>query len=212
MKRKILYIPIILTISINSYAYKDFGVQGLMYDIIEENGNDLIEREIKDINYTSINNKLKLDYNKAFTSNVFYKESYTDKNTKIKDIVVAKTDVIGKDGNIIAKKGDYIESYIPKGTELNICFIDGGINTVLVDYIVKEFGRCLYMVNKKDSREFKQKYKYESYPIGGQNSIIAERFNIKTLPTKIKKVGKYIYKKTINMKKLRERLIFNDKN
>ncbi len=187
----------------NNLKYIDFGIHGILYDIQEVNGNDLIAKAIKDINITQVNNLLSRQVEAAFISNISLPDSSVKNELKKKDLVPARWDVIGLDGIIMAKKGDLILSEIPKGMSFSLCFINGDDPKEIVDYVVKEFGNCIYMVNNIDSRLFNDLYKYETYPISNQVKEYLARYGVTKFPTKITKKSSFLYTKTLNIVELK---------
>lgn len=187
----------------SNVKYIDFGIQGVLYDIQEVNGNDMFNEGIKDINITQVNSLLSRQVEAAFISNISLPDSSLKSEIKKKDLVPARWDVIGLDGTIMAKKGDLILSKIPKGMSFSLCFINGDNPKEIVDYVVKEFGNCIYMVNNIDSRLFNEIYSYETYPISNQVKEYLDRYKVTKFPTKITKKGSYLYTKTLNMIELK---------
>ena len=186
--------------------YKDFGIDGKLYNIVEENGNDMIDKGLKDINITQINNILKQEVEESFISHIRLPDSTQTLTVKQKDLVPARWDVIGLDGTIMAKKGDLILSKIPQGMSFSLCFINGDDPKEILDYVVNEFGKCVYMVNNIDSRAFNKIYGFETYPISKQVKEYLTRFGISKFPTKITKKSSYLYTQTLNIVELKYRL------
>lgn len=206
------YIILLFSFSIlfSSDNYVDFGIIGKTYKIEEENGNDFIEKRIKEIDWNLAEKELNQRVEEAFTSKINLPDSIKDSNIKELDLVAIRWDIKNIQGEIIYKKGDLVSSVLPLGAKLEICFINGKENNEVIEYLIKEFGsNCIYLVNNIDSREFEEKYNVESYPIAEQNLIFLERFNIKELPTKIIKEKDTIEKRTINIIGLRKQLLIN---
>jgi len=207
MMNRLYFLTISLIIS--SFANQevfDFGVKGVQYDILEVNGNTLINNAIHELNSTAITNHLINEVEKQFISNIKLPDSSESIEKVQKDFVQARWDVIDLNGNVLAKQGDLIPSFLPKGVKLEICFLNGNENSFVMDYIIDSFGKnCIYMVNKIDSREFALKYNLnEVYPISNQVLDYLERFKITSSPTKITKIEENIYTKTIDIIALRK--------
>ena len=200
---------LLFCISINAFLfaididYTDFGTHGTLYNIQETNGNDMLAKGIKDINITKVNKLLAKQVEDAFVSNISLPDSTVNSEIRKKDFVPARWDVIGLNGTIMAKKGDLILSEIPKGMTFSLCFINGDNPREIIDYVVKEFGNCIYMVNKIDSRIFNKRYRYETYPISNQVKEYLTRYNVTKFPTKITKKSSYLYTKTLNIVELK---------
>ena len=181
----------------------DFGIQGAQYTIVEKNGNELIQEKIRDLNYTAIEESLHKEALSLFTSRQNIPKSFIDNVETKEDLVRARWNILDFDGNILYEKGEYIPSILPSGAKLEICFIDASLDEKIVDRIIKDFGReCIYMVNNINSYKFSKEYDLQAFPIGGQNNIYLERFNINILPTKVTKIGNEITKQTLSIKRL----------
>jgi len=197
-----IYIIFILFYQILN-AYVDFGVVGPLYSIEEENGDDLIQRKIKDINVTQLQQDIEEEIDKLYYSKLSLQHSYIDKEITKKDIVLSRYDIQDLYGNIVLKKGEEIVSKIPKGTSFSLCFIDASLHDDIVKKIISDFGKnCIYLINNADSRIVGKKYNITAYPMGGQNLLYIDRFNISQLPIKITKNGAYITRKQLNIKRL----------
>lgn len=187
----------------------DFGIKGQLYEIVEENGNDLIARALKEVDTNRIVNELKDETEASFVSKISLPDSTKTNESSKMDYVPARWDVVEINGNVIAKKGDLIPSFLPNGVKLELCFINGNESNKVNEYIINDFGRdCIYMVNNVDSRKFAEKYSLkEVYPISEQSTDYLERFSIKSFPTKITKHTKFIDTKTIDIVSLRKKLL-----
>lgn len=185
---------------------KDFGEVGELVEIAEVNGEDLINSSLKNFNPEEIVTKLKLDIEKAFTSNVSIKDNLSNQTIIKEDLVRARWDVISPNGVLLYKKGDFIPSFLPTGITLELCFINTNERRVVLDEIVKTFGKCTYIVNKGDSRKFAKRYSKVSYPLVDINMEYLTRFKVTSFPTKITKKKNLIITKNINIIDLRKLL------
>jgi hypothetical protein len=165
----------------------DFGIQGKQYPIIEENGIDFIKRRTQEIDKRGLELKLEEEVKKLATSRVKLPISKADTNTTVDDIYLAKWDIRDPiTQEIIYAKGTRIPTTMQKGAQMELCFIDGGLNSKIVNKIITDFGtKCTYFVNNIDVFEFQKKYGVDAYPMGGQNMAYINRYKVKVLPTKI---------------------------
>lgn len=186
-------------------GFVDFGIRGTTYTIQEENGQDLIDRRLKEINFKVIENDFKRQIDESFTSKELIKESEKDNDVTKKDFAIISHDIISPlDGTLIYREGDKIPSVMPNGLKMSVCFVNGGDKKEVVDWVVAQFKDCsIFMVNNMDSRKFEEIYKKESYPIGGQNSNYIKAFEVETLPTMVIKQNDTIQHKTLNIIKFK---------
>lgn len=184
----------------------DFKEQGVLYNIEEENGDDLIKKRIAELNTTKIENLMAESYENSFKSNLNIHDSNIDSIETKKDMVPAKFDIKDSIGNILYAQGELIPSIIPAGTSLDLCFIDGSDEEEVIRFELQSFGKCIYFVNKIDSREFEKKYNQSAYPLSNQNEEYIVRFGVKALPTKVTKVGAELTTKTLNIVEIKKRL------
>lgn len=203
---------LLISLSLIAHANQeifDFGVKGSQYDILEVNGNTLINDALHEFNTTAVTNYLIYEVQKQFVSNINLPDSSENKENVQKDLVLARWDVVDLNGNVLAKKGDLIPSFLPKGVKLEICFLNGNETSSVIEFIIDSFSKnCIYMVNKIDSRDFAFKYNLnEVYPISNQVLDYLERFKITSSPTKITKIEENIYTKTIDIVELRKNVL-----
>jgi len=206
IKNKSFFIVAILSFSFCNLIANpiDFGTHGETYPIAEENGNEMIQKKVKELNATKITNMYQKEYVSLKTSHVNLPNSLVDSNKTYRDMVKARWDIKDDNGKVIYAKGELIPSKLPYGQSVEICFINGNLQKKILQKIISEFGRkCIYMVNNYNFEKFSKEYSLSAvYPMGGQNLEYVKRFNIKQLPTKIFKKGEYITKTTLSVKKL----------
>ena len=206
---KSFFALLFLFISILSYAqepdrtFVDLGVHGFLFDIEEENGDDLIKRKIKDFNVTALTNDYRRQVEEAYHSEVVIKRSFIDSVSEREDKKIARWDIKTPDGEILVYKGEVIPQRYLSSQPFSLCFIDAGLQDKVVKEVVDIFStNCIYMIDNADVRKFSEKYKVESYPIGGQNLSYLKFFKVEMLPTKITKSGSKIITQTLNIKKI----------
>ena len=208
MFKSALFLALFITNLISSDDFVDFGIVGKTYEIYEENGNDFIQRRIRETDWQSIENEIKDEIQASFKSNINLPDSKKDFEEESLDLVPSRWDIRNIEGEIVVKKGDLIPSILPFGAKLEICFISGKEDKKVIDYILKDFGSsCIYLVDGVDSREFEELFNVESYPMAEQNLIFLQRFNIDSVPTKITKSTDKITKKTIDIVSLRKLIL-----
>jgi len=208
-----IYLLLILSINLiygaatEKIKIKDFGIDGHMYDIVEENMMQTIRDKADNFQITKEKMRaiLKREMKKqsvGTTELPFGKEKkeYSEKNYQI-----LNQDVVNPLGRVIKKKGDKVLLNTPKS--LDICFIDGA-DPVLLKNQIKYFDklvtktnglRCVYMVSNKSVLDLnKEYYPRLFYP---SKSIYEQRFMIKSIPTyiHIEKDRKYFYSYPIEM-------------
>lgn len=185
----------------------DFGEVGVLYDIKEVNLQDIVDQGIKDLNTTKIKKKMYESVNKAFYSKVDFNDSLEENTVKYIDYYIVPYDVINpQNGEVLYYKGDKIKTPLPIGVKMDLCFIDGSDDKEVLEEIFSNFGKCVYFVNNIDTREIEKRYPlYNFFPIGGQNLIYKQRFNIDVVPTKISKENDVITKRTLNIEMIREK-------
>ena len=186
---------------------KDFGIDGHMYDIVEENMMKTIKDKTDNFKITKkqMRKILKNEMEKQAvgTTNLPFgkeKKEYSEKNFQ-----VLQQDVFNPLGRIYKKKGEKV--YINSPKPLDICFIDGS-NPILLKNQIKYFDklvtktnsiRCIYMVSNKSVLDLNTEY----YPriFYPANKAYEERFMVKSIPTyiHIEKDRKYFYSYPIEM-------------
>ena len=102
------------------------------------------------------------------------------------------------------KKGQPILSEIPYNTTFSLCFVDLDEKDKVIDEIVNKFGKeCIYLVNSGDSRLFEDKYNVKAAPLSSQNLMYLDRFKIKSFPSKITKITKFLTLQTLDIEQIR---------
>lgn len=186
---------IIFLILINTILFSkivDFGIQGQMYDIEEENMNNIIKSKLAEIQSASnkkmIKKALKKKINAAAVGTTelpFGKEmkTYQEDNYQI-----LERDIVNPYGRVFRKKGEKV--LINTTKPLDICFIDGANKEILYNQIeyfdmvlAKKERECTYMVS--NINVFKLNKKYAPRKFYPSKEIYEERFMIKSIPTYI---------------------------
>lgn len=210
MRKRVFFLSFLLSTylcaTMEAIDIVDFGEQGVLFDIEEENGMDLIDRKIKDLNTTKITNELIASIDGHFYPKTKFKESSIQKSEESEDLVLLDRDIVDPDGRILYKKGDSIPSIIPVGQKIEICFINGADDEKVLKEVLAAFGNCTYMVANADARVFKEKYKVQAFPINTQNEIYLNRFKVEALPTKITKIKNMLKKETLNIIEIKNRI------
>lgn len=210
--KKLLLLSLMPLMIFAKSSYIDLGVHGELFDIAERNGNDVIQEEIKNVNFEEMRRNLIYKVDSLYTSKMGMPSSTKTSIKEVRDLVAARWDVVDSYGNVLYRKGDLIPNALPNGVSLNICFIDGKDSYKVLEYIVEKFGKCIYMIDNYDSRIFSKKFnKSQVFPLNPQNEIYVNRFNIKSLPTKITKVKDLIITETIDVISLRKQLLLENK-
>lgn len=206
MKKLLIPALLISNIFATTINLIDFGKCGTSYPLLEENGDDLIQRGLKDLNVTQIENNLKQQVNDSFFSKETFLESNSDSIFDEKDYVTAQFDIISPDGYLLYQQGEKIPAVLPDGASIEMCFINGNDDDEVIKWVIASFGKCIYMVNNADVRLFDKKYKVDAFPIGGQNMMYVERYGIQSLPTKIIRSKGDIKTITLDIVKFKEEL------
>ena len=211
MLRNSFILILLLNISLFSKStFIDFGIHGLLYDIEEINGDDLIKKELKKIDAKKIIIKLNKEISNSFISHLNLPSSIKDMSMTKIDIVKARWDIKDSRGSLIKAKGDDIISRLPKGVKLELCFIDANVPKAVFKKILQKFGKCIYMVNNINSEEFTKLYGHEAYPLVSQNLTYIDRFKIKYFPTKIIKYEDKINTITLSIPNIIEDLKYEN--
>ncbi|WP_294961521.1 hypothetical protein [Sulfurimonas sp.] len=196
------FLIIVFIVNLNAEIV-DFGVQGKQFKIVEENGNELIQKELKKLDYKKIDKDINDSIEKLKTSMYKIKASAVDSIETTKDLYKAKWDIKDVDGSVLYTKGDYIPTTLSKGVQLELCFVDGSLLKGVVDEIVKTFGnKCKYFINKKNIDLFAKEYGVETYPLGGQNVPYLTRYKIESLPTKIIRIEDKLITQRLSIKRI----------
>lgn len=209
MKKFIIFSLLVSSLFGNGLV--DFGIVGTTYNIAEENGDDVIQEGLKRLDTDAITKQLTQDVLSSFTSHHYMPESNKAISTKSEDFVIAQHDIVSPDGILVYSAGDKIPSNLPIGQTFSICFINGNDKPKVIEWVLKEFGKCIYLVNEVDSRGFSQKYSIEAYPIAEQNIPLVDRYNVATYPTKITRYENIKETKTLNIIKFKEELELHEK-
>lgn len=203
MKPLALFIFICSTLFSEIY---DFGVVGKQVEIIEENGEDLIARKIKELDIKKINQELNERVLEYSVSHLDLPASTVDSKTEEEDIYLASYDIVDYSTNtIVYKKGDRIPTELTPGTSFSLCFIDGKYKKDIVNKIVKEFGgkeACKYFIDNISQQDFLELYGIEAYPLNEQNLQFKDRYVIENMPTKITRYSNKIKRETLDMKRI----------
>ncbi|HIE59714.1 MAG TPA: hypothetical protein EYP82_07285 [Hydrogenothermaceae bacterium] len=197
MIRKSL-LPLLLPVVM--FAVTDLGIQGKTYDIQEKSIKELILEGVEKLDKEELKKKYLQSIDNAFTSTVRLPASNSDSKRTYVDYVVATYDVPDPNnpGEILYRKGERIASAIPEGVTLNMCFIDGNDREFAVE-VVKEFGKCDYLVANEDIRKVDYLGSNLVFPMGRG---YIKRFGIKKLPAKLIMFEDKITKIHLDMKRI----------
>jgi len=205
--KKYLLLGLIVSSLYSKSDFIDFGIDGHMYDIKEENIRQTIIDKVDNfkISKEDLTEKIKkaMREQSVGTTNLPFGEevtAYVEDNYQI-----LNQNIRNPAGRIIKKKGDRVLLNTPKS--LDICFIDGS-NDILLKNQIKYFDAvvskkhglsCVYMVSNKSVLDLnKEYYPRLFYP---SKSAYERRFMIKSIPTyiHIEKDKKYFYSFPIEM-------------
>ncbi len=202
MKRLAILIFLHISIIISADVV-DFGIHGKQYKISERNANELVKEKLKELDYKKIEEKIDKEIESLKVSRVKIKTSMQDITVTSKDLYKAKWDIRDIDGSLLYAKGDYIPTTLPKGVQMELCFVDGSLLKGVVDEVVASFGKkCKYFVNKKNIDVFAKEYGVEAYPMGGQNAPYLARYKVDVLPTKITRFDDMVTMQKLNIKRI----------
>jgi len=157
----------------------DLGINGKMYEIIEEDANEFIQKRIKKLDIPKIEESMHKSFESAGQSNLFIKTSYSDEEIKTKDVYLANRDIADYTGKILYREGEAIPTSLSAGQKIELCFVDGSLSKEVLDYIVNDFGKsCKYIVNKKEVSEFHKLYRVQAFPMSSQNLSYLDRYGV----------------------------------
>jgi len=170
--------------------YKDFGVEGEQYEIVEPDFEKILQNEMRKLKITKKNVKKQVE--KSIRKAALFKSDLKlcEKNTRDnweKDFYILQTDLYNPMGRLWKKAGTKaLAPALPDGIEKNICIIEGR-NLIAaknqISFFKKTIGDCLYLVNNRDVRDLIKFFPNEKiYP--NQNSV-KDRFEIDCLPAAI---------------------------
>jgi len=166
--------------------YKDFGKYGKTFPILEKDIEEEIEKQVKNFKYDSSNiqekitEQVKESAYESTSLSLCLKDNY---QKPVIDYATLPEDVINPFGRKIYSKGEKIESNIPSGRELNLCFIDAR-NMISasnqINFLKKKKEDCLFIVANKNVLALREKFPEEKiFPTSKSQE---ERFNLKCYP------------------------------
>jgi len=197
--KKIIILNLLLISSIfaNSYSllketspdksYKDFGVFGKTYPILETPFMDILKKRMEEYKLSQKNikdqvmNQIKMA---AFESTELPLCKDYSKEKPKEDFITIQMDIINPFGRVIYKKGDKIKSEIKNGKILDLCFIDYRNKIVgknQINELKKIYPDCMYIVANKNVLSIRKDFpNLDIYPTSkGQE----DRFGIKCYPS-----------------------------
>jgi len=193
-----LLLPVVM------FGVVDLGIQGKTYNIQEKSIKELILEGVENLDKEDLRKQYLKSIDSAFTSTIGLPASKSDSKRTYTDYVIATYDVPDPNnpGTILYEQGDAIPSIIPRGTTLNMCFIDG-TDKELAAEVAKEFGKCDYLVSNQDIRTIDYLGNNLVFPMG---KTYIRRFGIKKLPVKLVMFSDKITKIHLDMKRIAKKL------
>lgn len=183
-----LLISSIYAETIEPKEYYDFGVEGHLYDIQEEDFHVKFLKEIKE------NIELNKNYEEDVKENIQKLATFksdlplclNDKMIEEIDYAEVPEDIINPLGRLIYKKGEKIESKLKAGKEFAIFYIDGRNSENMhnqINKIKSNYKQSFFLVNNYDVLKLAEQYPdKEFFPSSkGQE----DRFNVRCYPSKV---------------------------
>lgn len=182
---------LIALLSTSLFAYKDFGVDGRLYDIIEEDFMITLKKGIDELQKTFtpeyVQSKIIEEVNKQAFQKSLLPVCQKDNQFSGINYQYLDTDIINPAGRIVKKKGEAV--LVRSKKPLNICFVSASNKIELINQInyfdktVKELTgkeeECTYMVSDGNVVDLMKELKKTFYPTGPQYE---SRFNVKCYP------------------------------
>jgi len=181
----------------------DVGTYANTYPIKEKSFKLSIQEGIAELNITELKNSI-LSSVETFVSAKYNlplsdkEEHYIKQNT-----YTVPFNIFSPDGTVAYTEGETVISSVPKGVEMNLCFVDARYPELL-PAISKEFGKCIYFIaNNRLDKNYPDLISHSTdgriYPVSER---YIKRFSIETFPTKVKLYEDKMEYKVLNMKKM----------
>lgn len=182
---------------------KDLGTYANTYEIKEKSFKVSIAEGIAELNVTQLKKDVLESFELLAEGRSTIPVSQEEERYTAKNLYTVPHDIMGIDGSIAYHMGEKIVSEMPKGMELNLCFIDAR-NTKVVPLIAEKFGKCIYFSANRPIDEVypliaKQSADGRIYPM---NERYTKRFGITKLPTKVRLYSDKIDYTILNQKEL----------
>lgn len=177
--------------------YVDLGVEGHLYDIVEEDFHLKLLKEVKESGFMDIDHseRIKEEIQSRAIFNSQLGLCSNDKTTEEIDYATVPEDIYNPLGRLIYKKGTKLESTLKTGQEFSVFFIDGrNAENVKnqIKFLKSEYKNSFFVVNSKNTLDLQKEYPNEEFfPSSyGQEG----RFKINCYPTRLDFVGNKVKK------------------
>ena len=169
--------------------YLDLGVQGRVYDIVETDFLEDMKSEVakykKVLKKEQVNADIERQVEAAANRPTQLPFCKKDEDLgAVQDSFVSPVDIRNPLGRVVVKKGEVVNTTMPSGVKLEICYInyaneaagENQLNSMVISH-----PRCLFLVANKDVRDLRKKYpNYEIYPT---STYQEQRFMLNCYPS-----------------------------
>lgn len=187
------FFTIILFICISLFAqqdkYIDFGVNGRTYPILENDFEEEIKKKVQEfkIDQEEVRKQVIAEVKKAALKTTNLPLCLKDKNMKPEiDYVAVPENVFNPLGRLIYSKGQKLESKIPAGKTLDLCFVDGRNKIATknqINELSKIYPKCIFLIANENVLYLREEFKdKEIFPTSKPQE---DRFGIECYPATV---------------------------
>lgn len=189
MKLFIVIICMVASLFAQQDKYIDFGVNGRTYPILENDFEEQMKKNVKDfkINQEEIETQVISEIKKAALKTTNLPLCLKDKYMKPEiDYVAVPENVFNPLGRLIYSKGQKLESRIPVGKSLDLCFVDGRNKIATknqINELSKIYPKCIFLVANENVLYLREQFKdKEIFPTSKPQE---DRFGVECYPATI---------------------------
>lgn len=194
MNKKLLFFVLVL---LPAFTFaKDYGVQGHVFPIIEENLKEFLQKRLKTLPEEEI--KEKLSFAAKNPKPLYLSEARIKRSFFFDPTYVVPETIKGSKGEIIARKGERINPLSSLELDEGLLFFDGS-NLKHIDWAESHREKFLWILVKGSPVKLEEEK--ERFVYFDQGGVLCAKFGVKSIPCRITQNGSKLLVEEISLKK-----------